>query len=129
MKKGMIALSVVAAFATSSFANTISNEEMLKQINALKAQIAALENKLTQTQNTSKENKVSLENMMKSDNIKIDDTRFKKLEKKVARNQKTIKEVKVHDSNDNIKWDIDFRTQIDNLQYKFTDGTKKKTIL
>ncbi|RXK12567.1 hypothetical protein CP965_08280 [Halarcobacter mediterraneus] len=126
MKKSMIALSVVAAFATSSFANAISNEEMLKQINALKAQITALENKLTQTQNTSKENKVSLENMMKSETIKVDDTRFKKLEKKVARNQKTIKDVKIHDSNDNIKWDIDFRTQIDNLQYKFTDGTKKK---
>ncbi len=45
MKKSIIALSVVTAFATTSFA-TDANAEMYKQIQALKAQIEALEKKV-----------------------------------------------------------------------------------
>lgn len=48
MKKNLIRLSVVAALTTSSFASDI-NKEMLNQIQALKAQIEALEKKSCRT--------------------------------------------------------------------------------
>lgn len=110
MKKSLVGLLTSAAVCSSLFAGTISNEEMMKQIEALKAQITALENKLNQTQGGSD----------------TTDTRFKKLEKKVAKNYEKINEVKAHDANDNIKWDVDFRTQIDNIQYKHASGAKSK---
>lgn len=44
MKKSLIALSCAAAFATTSFSSD-ANTEMYKQIQALKAQIEALEKK------------------------------------------------------------------------------------
>ncbi len=44
------------------------------------------------------------------------------LEKKQTRTNKTLSEVKQHDGNDNIKFDIDFRTSYDNLQYKTAKG-------
>ena len=44
MKKNIIAMSVVAAISTTTFAADI-NKEMYKQIQALKAQIEALEKK------------------------------------------------------------------------------------
>lgn len=82
MKKTIVALSAVAALSTSSFAATISQEDMMKQIEALKAQISALENKIGATESTSKANKESLEKMMQGD-VAISDARFKKLEKKL----------------------------------------------
>ena len=45
MKKNIIALSVVAAISTTSFAADI-NKEMYNQIQALKAQVEALEKKI-----------------------------------------------------------------------------------
>jgi hypothetical protein len=124
-KSAVIVLSAITAMSVNSFA-TVTNEEMLKQIKSLKAQIEALENKLSTTQSETKKNRVSLESMMHNDSSSVSDARFKKLEKKVAKNYDKINKVKTHDANDNIKWDIDFRTEFDNLQYKFTDGTKKK---
>ncbi|MGE0051763.1 MAG: hypothetical protein AB7S49_09580 [Arcobacter sp.] len=44
MKKNLIAMSVVAALTTTSFANDL-NKEMYNQIQALKAQLDALEKK------------------------------------------------------------------------------------
>lgn len=44
MKKNLIAMSVVTALATTSFASDM-NKEMYSQIQALKAQIEALEKK------------------------------------------------------------------------------------
>lgn len=34
-----------------------------------------------------------------------------------------VNEVKAHDANDNIKWDVNFRTSMDNIQYKMADGS------
>ncbi|MFY4820926.1 DUF3373 family protein, partial [Aliarcobacter butzleri] len=33
---------------------------------------------------------------------------------------------KIQSAQDNIKWDVDFRTQVDNIQYKHADGSKSK---
>jgi len=126
MKKSIIALSAIAAFSTSAFAANISNAEMMKQIEALKAQITALENKVGTTASTSKANKVSLEKMMNNETTKASDARFKKLEKKVAIIGNTAQKAKIQSASDNIKWDIDFRTQMDNIQYKHASGQKSK---
>jgi hypothetical protein len=45
-------------------------------------------------------------------------TKIKKLSKK-------INEVKAHDAGDNIKWDVDLRTSIDNINYDMADGSEK----
>ena len=126
MKKSIIALSAIAALSTSAFAAGISNAEMMKQIEALKAQISALENKVGDTASSTKANKVSLEKMMNTDASTASDARFKKLEKKVDVIGKTAKTAKLQSAADNIKWDIDFRTQVDNIQYKTVGGHKYK---
>lgn len=113
MKKTIIGLSTAVALSSSLFASDTSNNEMLKQIQLLKKQIQMLETKLN-----SNETKVS--NLEKS----FTDKRFTKLEKTVDRNSRKIQDVKAHDAGDNIKWDIDFRTQYDNVQYKLGNGKK-----
>ena len=126
MKKSLIALSALAAISTSSFAAKVTHTDMMHQIEALKAQISALENKLGATESTTKENKVSLEKMMSDDSSIVTDERFKKLEKKVSQVDKTAKVAKIQSAKDNIRWDVDFRTQVDNIQYKHADGSKSK---
>lgn len=110
MKKGIIALSVVAALSTSSFASA----DMMKQLEALKAQIAALEAQL-KAQNTKLE-----------EGLKQQDKKIVKVEKTVAKTNDKVNEVKAHDAGDNIKWDVDFRTQVDSISYKLANGDKKR---
>ena len=43
---------------------------------------------------------------------------IEKLQKDVDRLKKSLAEVKTHDGGDNIKWDVDFRTSVDMLNYK-----------
>jgi len=45
-----------------------------------------------------------------------------KLEKKQKHQNKKISAIKKHDSYDNIKWNIDFRTTYDHLDYKLKNG-------
>ncbi len=97
MKKGIIALSAVAAFATTSFANS----DMQLQLDLLKKQIAALEAQM----NT---------------NSKA----VKKVTKKTKKLGKKLNIVKAHDAGDNIKWDIDFRTTVDKLTYNHANGVE-----
>ena len=35
-----------------------------------------------------------------------------------------VNEVKAHDANDNIKWDVNFRTSMDSITYKMADGSE-----
>ncbi|MBD3840962.1 MAG: DUF3373 family protein, partial [Campylobacterales bacterium] len=58
---------------------------------------------------------------------------IEKLEKQVEKNNKSIKKnkenvnaVKILANNDNIKWDVDFRTAYDNIQYKHASGAVSK---
>jgi len=126
MKKSIIALSAIAALSTSAFAAELTNSQMMQQIEALKAQLSALEKQVGQTATTTKENKVSLENMMKGDPSSISDARFKKLEKKVDGIGKKANLAKAQSAGDNLKWNVDFRTQVDNIQYKHASGKKSK---
>jgi hypothetical protein len=74
---------------------------MYEQIQALKAQIEALEKKMNEQKTTV-----------------VNEGRIQKIEKKLALVDKTARSAKMQSAGDNIKWDIDFRTQVDNIQYK-----------
>lgn len=113
MRKSIIALSAIAALSTSSFAAKVSHDDMMQQIEALKAQIQMLEQKVKAPKAEPKTDAVS-------------DERFKKLEKKVNMIGNTAKTAKIASAKDNIKWDVDFRTQVDNIQYKTVSGDKPK---
>ena len=118
MKKSLIVLSVVTAFATTSFSSD-ANAEMYKQIQALKAQIEALEKKVA-AQETAQTQKTE------QPVVAVDEKRIEKIEKKLDTVSKTATTAKTQSAGDNIKWDVDFRTQGDNIQYKLADGTKAK---
>ncbi len=108
MKKSIITLSVIAALSTASYAEDV-NTTMYNQIQALKAQIEALEKKIDAQKTTT-----------------VNEGRIKKIEKKLSLVDKTAKVAKMQSAGDNIKWDVDFRTQVDNIQYKHADGSKSK---
>lgn len=111
MKKSLIALSVMASFCTTTFANDTAS--MQEQINLLKAQLAALEKKLNEQQ-------------VKEPVVKVDEKRIEKIEKKLENVSKTATTAKMQSASDNLKWDVDYRTQVDNIQYKMADGSKAK---
>ncbi len=46
-----------------------------------------------------------------------------KVKKKMKKQNKKINKVKAHDSGDNIKWGVDLRTAIDNINYDLANGT------
>ena len=85
MTKKIIALSAIAAFATTTFASTDVETRLSKM-----------------------------------------EKQIKKLEKKLKKSNKKLNMVKAHDAQDNIKWDVDFRTAIDKINYKHADGTTSK---
>jgi len=45
-----------------------------------------------------------------------------KLKKQVKKQNKKINTVKAHDAGDNLKWGVDFRTAVDNINYDMADG-------
>jgi hypothetical protein len=100
MKKKIVALSAIAALSTAAFG---SEADMQAQIELLKAQIEKLEQKLTDTDKLVKKNK-----------------------KKISKTAKKVGEVNALANNDNIKWDIDFRTAYDNIQYTHASGATSK---
>ena len=104
MKKKVLSICVASALACNLYADGgADNSEVMAQLEALKAQIAALEAKL-------------------ADNSK----EIEKVDQKLTRTNKTVSDVKVAALNDNIKWDVDFRTAFDNIQYKHASGAKSK---
>ncbi len=52
------------------------------------------------------------------------EAKIKKLEKQLSRAKKSISEVKIQANNDNVKFDVDFRTALDSIHYTFADGTE-----
>jgi len=139
MKKNILALSVVTALATTSFASDI-NQEMYQQIQALKAQIEALEKKVADQERRDKEKQLAEQKVEEKEVEKkavtsvvpteekmlVDEKRIVKIEKKLDAVTKTATDAKIQSAQDNIKWDIDFRTQVDNIQYKHVDGSHSK---
>lgn len=53
------------------------------------------------------------------------ESKIAKLENQLTQATKTLSEVKAHDGNDNLKFDVDFRTAVDNIQYNLANGDKK----
>ncbi|MDD2698053.1 MAG: DUF3373 family protein [Arcobacteraceae bacterium] len=51
------------------------------------------------------------------------EAKITKLEESLNQAKKTLTEVKIHDGNDNVKWDVDYRTAIDKIDYTRADGT------
>jgi len=47
------------------------------------------------------------------------------VKKQLKKQNKKINEVKAHDATDNIKWGVDLRTTVDNINYDMTDGSSK----
>ena len=126
MKKNLIAMSVVTALATTSFASDM-NKEMYNQIQALKAQIEALEKKVAQQEAKDKEAQKAVTNVAPTQQkVAVDEKRIENIEKKLETVSKTATTAKIQSAQDNIKWDVDFRTQVDNIQYKHVDGSKSK---
>lgn len=107
MKKGIITLSTIAAFATTSFGQDV-NIQMFEQIKLLKMKIEALEIQ------------------MKENTKKAETKRLDKIEKKLAKVSKKANKAKAQSAGDNLKWNVDFRTQVDNIQYKHANGAKSK---
>jgi len=97
MKKSIIALSAIAALSTASFAN----DDVKLQLELLKNQIKQLEAKMDANEKA-----------------------VQKVEKTVVRNKKNITANKILANNDNIKWDVDFRTAMDSIHYKHASGAK-----
>ena len=112
MRKSIVALSAIAALSTSAFGAKLTHADLQAQIELLKAQIAALEAKVNESQ------------IVEAKPSEQTEKRLKKIEKKLAKNSKKINKVKAHDAGDNIKWNIDFRTQMDNINYKLGNGRK-----
>jgi len=52
--------------------------------------------------------------------------KISKLEKKLKKANKKLNKVKAHDAGDNIKWDVDFRTSVDKINYDHADGSTSK---
>jgi len=48
------------------------------------------------------------------------------VKKQLAKQNTKINKVKAHDAQDNIKWGVDLRTAIDNINYDMADGTSRK---
>jgi len=111
--KKILGISIVTAtilMAGGDLANmdNVYDEGLRADIEALKAEVAELR---TQKSQSKSENK---------------DDNYKKLEKKIKRLNKKLNVVKAHDATDNIKWNVDFRTTLDNIEYTKADGTKSK---
>jgi len=100
MKK-LVTLSCAVFLSTSMYAES----DMQAQINALKSQLETL-----QTQY--------------SKQIKNLETKQAKTAKTQKRIKKKVSEVNKLANNDNIKFDVDFRTSYDNIQYKTSSGKK-----
>ena len=101
MKKSFVSICVASALASAVYADGGANSDVMAQLEAMKAQIAALEAKLAAN---SKE--------------------IEKVDKKVDKTTKNVSDVKILAANDNIKWDVDFRTAFDAIHYKHASGAK-----
>jgi hypothetical protein len=101
--KRLVSLSAAAFLSTSVYANS----DMQAQIDALKAQLDTLQKEY-------------------SKQIKDLETKQAKTEKSQKKIKKKVSEVNKLANNDNLKFDVDFRTAYDNLSYKTLGGTKLK---
>ena len=107
MKKIFLSLAVISSLSVNAFSDEIS--ELRDAIKLLTEKVNDLEKKQSQVQTTSPD-------------VKVLTNKVNKLEKKQKRTTKTLAKVKKQTSNDNIKWDIDFRTAYNGLKYGIKNG-------
>ncbi len=69
-------------------------------------------------------NDVTNQKMMEE--LKVLKKQVTTLENKLAQVQKTAQKAKAQSAGDNLKWSVDLRTQIDNIEYEHIDGSKSK---
>jgi hypothetical protein len=79
----------------------------------------AVEKKVVVKKKITKEIKPKVKAKKKKIATNSTDARLKKLEKKIKKLQKTLSKVKQHDAYDNVKFNIEFRNSIDNINYKY----------
>jgi predicted fused transcriptional regulator/phosphomethylpyrimidine kinase len=110
MKKILLSTAVIAtvAMAGGEFSSFENSDTTLSEIEALKARIVTLENEKSKGGDADLAKKV------------------KKLTKKIKKLDKTLKKVRAHDAYDNIKFSMDFRSTVDNINYKYNDYKYKK---
>lgn len=121
MKK-LVALSAIAFMSTMAYAEI--SPEVQAVINKLEARINQLEKenaKMSAKQGVEVE-KVNV--TVKPEDIAKIQKKIAKLEKKQKKQGKKISAVNKLAAMDNIKFDVDFRTSYDYLQYKTADGKK-----
>jgi len=118
--KTLITLSAVAFMSTMAFGDI--SPEVQATIDRLEARIAELEKANTNTNKGVEVQQVKV----KSDDMKILQQKIAKIEKKQKRQAKKISAVNKLAANDNLKFDVDFRTSYDNIEYKTASGKKYK---
>ena len=113
MKKFDYVINAIAAFNYFFFASDI-NKENVNKFKASKSTNWSFRKKLRTRKTTSQTSAVNNCCWWK---------RMKKL-KNLIQFQTLQLLQKIQSGNDNLKWDVDFRTQVDNIQYKHADGSK-----
>ena len=96
MRKGIMLLSVVTAFSVSAFADNEGNVSVQADNVGLETQVKDLQKQL------------------------------KTLEKKVKSNHKKASQARTMANGNHLKFDVDFRTTMDKIDYTFADGSHAK---
>jgi uncharacterized coiled-coil protein SlyX len=103
---------IISSYEQSEVTSSAEIEELKARINKLESQIE--QGKQTTTKSVSKTEKSK---------------EIEKLEKKISKLNKKLNKVKAHDAFDNIKFSTDFRTTVDNINYKYNNYSYKGTNL
>ena len=112
----MITLSTVAFLSTTLYAQT-DVEILQEQVRALMNKVAELEKTQSTPAATINNNGVDIEALV---------TKVDKIEKKQAKQTKKLSKVNALAAKDNLKFNVDFRTSYDNIQYTTASGKKYK---
>ncbi len=127
MKK-IITLSTIAFLSTSLYAEV----DMQAKLDAMMAKMEQMESKIEKLETEKAASSAvpstpykSVSSMDAQDKkITALETKLAKVEKKQAKQQIKISKVNAQSSKDNLKFDVDFRTAYDNIQYKTVNGDK-----
>ena len=113
MTKILLSTVVIATLgmAGGDIASFENGDATLSELDALKERVATLETTKSKSADSDLTKKIA------------------KLNKKVKKLNKKLNMVKAHDAYDNIKFGMDFRSTVDNLEYKYNDYSYKGTDL
>ena len=127
----LISLAAATLLLSNADAATLYNrfEAMEKEMNKLKAEIADLKAKKTKSTSSDKvakdNKKMSADDEADDEEDKGDDDPLAEIKDDISDLQDSIDDLHRKTGGNHLKFGIDFRTSIDNLQYKMADGSKK----